>query len=100
MSVIERTVPWTEPDGTPTTSGSHPHYALWNHETREWDPVAPLPYPEDDILAERARIREAVKGLPGVPCQRYHEHTDKQPYPSGGVDRAAVLAIVEDPTDD
>ena len=52
---------------------------------------------DEDMVkhAERARIRAAVEGLPFVPCYRWHEHTDKMPFPTDGIDRAAVLAAID-----
>lgn len=51
----------------------------------------------DRVLLERARIRAAIAGMPELSCSRYHEHTDQQPYPSGGISRAAALAAVDGP---
>ena len=61
--VVERDEPWWEPDGTPTTSGPHPHYALWDHEGRKWDHL-----PDGVVLAGAERdallaVAEAARRL-------------------------------------
>ena len=64
--VVERDEPWWEPDGTLTTSGLHPHYALWDHENRVWDHLRDgvvLAGAERDALLAVAEEAATVAGL-------------------------------------
>ena len=91
---IERTEPWREPDGTPTTSGLHPHYALWDHENRVWD--GPLPdvkvlmdVAERDALLAVAEEAATVAGLDSS----FNEYDGTPVYPMLTAALARLAAI-------